>query len=228
MSMKISGFLNLILVAVILVGVYFWYPLQIEQQRLEKEHASLSLIYGDFSEEQKSLPQVIPLESNDPMVFRWRVYLPAGYIGELKNNQFRWNIGIGMPWNHPAEFLITQTFEVRHKRKFGARMKSIYPNVDCITWAVDQYGPVNYRVGGGRGGRPVGLFNKSEFLVDHWNELGFKVFEASEKPITTGEFFNLLDVKIPEKLSAEYIAQEKSNPGKGSVAKLDLRVEKVN
>ena len=204
--MKFSSLLNLVLITVILVGVYHTYRLRNEKQRLQEEFTSLSSRFGEFSEEQKLVPQIVRLETDEPMVFQWRVYLPAGYAGELKNRRAssRWTPKLGhtMPWNYPAEFLITQKFEMRSDPR-----KSIYSQVQCTNWVADQDGPVNYTSGQGMG-RPLRSGTAGEFFADHWREFDFETAVAADgHSIEIGEEVSLLRVKMPEQLVQEYLAE---------------------
>ena len=72
--MKFSSILNLVLIAVTCGGVYHGYRLRCERQRLQEEFASLSSSFGEFSVGQNSAPQIVRLETDEPMGFQWRVY----------------------------------------------------------------------------------------------------------------------------------------------------------
>lgn len=79
MGMKISMLQNMTLIVLILVGLFFWFPLHEKRKQLEKEYQTLSSTYGSFSDGQSSEPRIISLATDDPMIFRWRVHIPAGY-----------------------------------------------------------------------------------------------------------------------------------------------------
>ena len=228
--MKFSSILNLVLIAVIFVGIYQGYRLSSQQQRLQEEFASLSSNFGEFSEQQKLVPQIIRLKTDEPMVYQWRVYLPPGYTGELKNpsgfSRRPQKLGFDMPWNYPAEFLITQKFKVQSDPR-----KSIFSHVQCTNWVANQSEPVNYTSGQGQG-RPLsfGRGRGSEFFIDRWGEFEFNAVEANGQSIEIADDeISLLRVKIPEQLTKEYI--EKNGASKRAIKDvlldLILNVKKV-
>ena len=236
--MKFSSLLNLILIAVTFLGLYYGQSLRTEQKRLREEFASLSSSYGEFSQEKKSLPQIIRLDTNEPMVFQWRVYLPAGYTGEVIGSSGRGRstkLGHSMPWNHPAEFLVTQNFEVRSgevRSGFGANSKqvrSIRSSIQCTNWVAKQAGPVNYTSGQGNG-RPLLLtVAGSEFIVDHWDEFDFEAADANGIPSAIDEEISLLKVTIPEELMKEYLLEvgSRKRKNKNVLKNLFLKIKKV-
>jgi len=226
--MKIHHVLNLILVVVMLVGAFFVYQLQVEKRGLEQELASLNSAYGSFPAGKESAPQIIRLETNDPLTYRWRVYLPAGYSGVVRNNasfgRFPAKLGHQMPWNHSAEFLITQIFEFPN----GGRKKSVQSHIQCINWNPDQPGPVNFTSGGGIG-RPLLFGRKSEFFVDHWEEFVVEALETNSRSIEIDNETQLLAIKTPEHLFEEYqeISRQARKNGE-SIVNLVLEIEHVN
>ena len=227
--MKFSSILNLVLIAVTFAGVYQCYRLRCERQRLQEEYASLSSRFGEFSEGQNSVPQIVRLETDDPMVFQWRVYLPAGYTGVVQNhNDFRRpslfsrrgiNLGHRMPWSYPAEFLITQKFEFR----FEFSRPIVNSHIQCTNWVTNQSEPVNYTSGGGRGRS----MRPSQFLVDYWSEIEFEADDAFGQSIEVDDGIRLLRVKIPEQLMEEYLAASGGRGEEGVLTNLYLSIEKV-
>ena len=157
MKVKVPSTVNLFLITLIVIGAVLLARLQIEKNALAAEYASLNSTYGEFSKAENSAPQIIRLKSNDPWEFRWRVYLPAGYSGAVASSLARRmgrfgssQLGHNLPWDHPAEFLITQTFEVESSRR--SKSKYINSKVQCINWVPDQAGPARFISGQGSGG----------------------------------------------------------------------------
>ena len=109
-----------------------------------------------------------------------------------------------MPWDRPAEFLITQTFEDSAIRFPGARPKYMKGHIQCINWFSDQAGPAQFVSGQGGEGRLLRFGRDSEFLVEHWDQLNFKTIEANGEPVEFDSNFRLLEVEIPERLIEKY------------------------
>ncbi len=233
--MKFSSLLNLIFIVVTFAGVFRCYQLQSQLKQIHNEIESLSLSYGDFSQ-QKSLPQIVRLKTNDPMVFQWRVYLPPGYSGVVSDRISRTafsrplNLGHDMPWSYPSEILITQKFEVNHgeaQPNLGPNFKpwkSIRTDIQCTNWAVDQTEPVSYVSGQGRGGRRLATSARAEFVLDHWDEIVLAPNEAGNSSVIEDEV-NLLQVTIPEELMEEYldhVRREGSRPRENENVLKDL------
>ena len=231
--MKLSNLLNLVLIVVTFAGMYHGYGLHTEHKRLHEELASLSSSFGDFSQEPDSSPQIIRLNTNDPMVFQWRVYLPPGYSGEVIDRCERFGsplkIGHKMPWTYPAEFLITQKFEVQRNSEQAITIRS---NIHCTNWAANQSGPVNYTSGQGSS-RPMlqsrlsgnrGSLS-SKFVADHWDDLVFEMAQAGNSSVLVEET-DLFKVAIPDELMKDYLATNPSSrKGKSEDVLKDLYLE---
>lgn len=213
MGMKISVVIDLALITLALIGVVCLYQKHAEKRQLEKERVGLNSTYGEFSTRHK--PQIIRLETNDPMTFQWRVYLPAGYTGVVTNSSSRRinppKLGHGMPWNHPAEFLITQTFRVRSN--YRSHTKYLDSSIQCINWGLEQGSPADFISGGGSGG-PIHRSVHLDFLLERWEEFEFEVQEASGQPVEFENRINLLKVFIPDQLAAEYKESTDRNIGR--------------
>ena len=235
--MKFSSLLNLLLIVVTFAGVFRCYQLQTQVDNLHSEFESLSPSYGDFSQEPNS-PQIVRLKTNDPMVFQWRVYLPAGYSGVVSDRIGRkglfgtrsLSLGHGMPWNYPAEFLITQKFKVNTGEGFGSnswQRNSILTDIQCTNWVASQAGPVKYVSGQGSGGNELVSWG-AEYLVDHWSDIVFASDDAGSTSVFEDKV-DLLKVTIPEELMEEYLATQGSRrrENENVLKDLYLKIRKV-
>jgi len=93
--------LNISLLIAVIVGGIFTYQASRQNRRLEAEFQRLAVKVGDLAVGDPALVYVQALPTDDPLHFRWRVYVPANF-----NAKWAHGGGYSMSTNSdPCEFI---------------------------------------------------------------------------------------------------------------------------
>lgn len=71
--------LNILLLLIALVGVFFAWQARTRYEATRREHARLTAKVGRLPIEDATKVHVLALPSDDPLDFKWQVYVPAGF-----------------------------------------------------------------------------------------------------------------------------------------------------
>ena len=149
---------------------------------LKAEHQKWVDQVGEFSIVDPNKLQFLALPTDDPLHFRWRVYLPTGYTVKWTDNfpGFpRISSGTILPTSRPQESIL----QIRFRQ-----------DKEGMLWLYHQNGGISNTT-------PVKNRELGQFITEHWNEL--EIIQVSSGELQTfrhDEEITILKIVVPTDL----------------------------
>lgn len=214
--------LNCMFGIAIFVGLFLYIQQYSENRLLQREIDRLVDEVGLLEPNDVQTPRLITITSDDSMLFRWRLYLPAHSPGlktwEVVRGRKRGSSS-GGGGSKPSEILLTAKFEMTNG-ELGCYLR--FSNWSRT--ATD--GIPDYRGGAGGGRDRIARGKAALFLRDHWDELQISVFESNGRSaIDLDKPIQILEINIPEHLYSKLSKAAADDVANGSYRIEDFKIE---
>ncbi|MEM7455728.1 MAG: hypothetical protein AAF456_15350 [Planctomycetota bacterium] len=201
---RIQLILNVVLGSIFLVGLIQSILLRQDYLDLVEQQQQYKQIYGEFPESDNSSVRVIKVQTDEPLVFKFRFYLPPGHSCLIAHTEFGSGTGTsGVSGASPTEASeCIYTICLSHNTEYD----KLDLNVTSEAWiagVVDEQRNARLSaIGGSFLDREV-----SRFVLEHRDDLIFSSDQTEGKAIEPGKEFTLFKIAVPESLADEFPAR---------------------